>query len=790
MARRGSNTFDAAGNRTRSRGTGSGGFTLIELLVVIIILGILSAVVVFAVRGVGDKGKASATAIDARTLRTAQEAFCAKNGFYGTEQQLLDGRFLSEKSTTHDVTVTSGGQCTGAGVAGATMFTLTCAVDVGCGPSSTPVLGGTLVVNNGTAAPGAALNHAVNTASDVVSNGADMYNGLLRYELDGSLGGDLAQSFTIDNNAPSGANPNCPPVTASATCDATTTVATFVLRPNVKFHGADASKPGDGETLKPSDVEFSFSRAILASHTRTKALNPTLGVTGQLFTTTVPPEAIQTLPPSAGNGGTVIFNLRQVFAPFPFALTVTEAPIISETAYGPCFGNGSIYNSPPTTPICPATISPVGTGPFRFLSLGAEGVRTVKNPDYFRFDGAGNRLPYFDQVFKKVVSGNAATSLEAEAVDVAGVNVADVNRLRNKTGINIAFPRSTNIQTIGLNMTKRQAGSATAAPPPPGGAGAIGLPPAAGGYPVTSPHYGQNKPGSNENAPPHKILGDSRVREAIFKALDRNKMLSDVYFGTGRVADAPIHSSFALPNGGAYQGPQPVPTFDRAAAGALMAAAGWSDTSNPDGFRRALNHPYKNLVDIPNNDPELQVPDGTKLALEYIHATGGEVLAAEIKAQLKTIGIDVTTIAANNGSVVAPRIFNARTFDMGGYSNNNGAEPQFGARRLVHTDQVVQNNSFANASGYKSILMDQLWADASKAPDTATYQAKFLQIQRMILGLGTPGGPALTALELRQKFPVVHVMETVNIRGTLAKCTGFNHGDTGLYMEAAHCKRS
>lgn len=85
--------------------------------------------------------------------------------------------------------------------------------------------------------------------------------------------------------------------------------------------------------------------------------------------------------------------------------------------------------------------------------------------------------------------------------------------------------------------------------------------------------------------------------------------------------------------------------------------------------------------------------------------------------------------------------------------------------------------------------MDQLWLEASKAPDTATYQAKFLQIQRMILGLDTPGGPPLTELEIRQKYPVVHVMETVNIRGTRSNCTGFNHGDTGLYMEAAHCKR-
>ena len=80
-----------------------GGFTLIELLVVIIILGILAAVVVFAVGGVGDKGQSAACVIDTRTIRTAEEAYFANNGAYAAEATLVPS-FMSQASTYHDVT--------------------------------------------------------------------------------------------------------------------------------------------------------------------------------------------------------------------------------------------------------------------------------------------------------------------------------------------------------------------------------------------------------------------------------------------------------------------------------------------------------------------------------------------------------------------------------------------------------------------------------------------------------------------------------------------------------------
>ena len=58
---------------------GQGGFTLIELLVVIAILGILAAVVVFAVGNTTSKAQSKACLIEQRTLKTAVEAYKADN---------------------------------------------------------------------------------------------------------------------------------------------------------------------------------------------------------------------------------------------------------------------------------------------------------------------------------------------------------------------------------------------------------------------------------------------------------------------------------------------------------------------------------------------------------------------------------------------------------------------------------------------------------------------------------------------------------------------------------------
>jgi general secretion pathway protein G len=76
------------------------GFTLVELLIVIVILGILAAVTVFAVRGITDKGQENSCATEKRAIETATEAYFADNGIdAGSMGALVPGYLRTDPST-------------------------------------------------------------------------------------------------------------------------------------------------------------------------------------------------------------------------------------------------------------------------------------------------------------------------------------------------------------------------------------------------------------------------------------------------------------------------------------------------------------------------------------------------------------------------------------------------------------------------------------------------------------------------------------------------------------------
>lgn len=81
-------------NRIHEARRNQAGFTLIELLMVIVILGILSGIVVFAVSGIQDRGALSACKSEVKTIAVAEEANYAQNGSYASLGDLALNGFL------------------------------------------------------------------------------------------------------------------------------------------------------------------------------------------------------------------------------------------------------------------------------------------------------------------------------------------------------------------------------------------------------------------------------------------------------------------------------------------------------------------------------------------------------------------------------------------------------------------------------------------------------------------------------------------------------------------------
>jgi prepilin-type N-terminal cleavage/methylation domain-containing protein len=97
--------------RSTPGGGDDAGFTLIELLIVIVLLGVLSTVVVFAVGGITDRGTTAACRADGRALETAVSAYFAETGLATIEgatgparlQTLVTGGYINRASTKFHV---------------------------------------------------------------------------------------------------------------------------------------------------------------------------------------------------------------------------------------------------------------------------------------------------------------------------------------------------------------------------------------------------------------------------------------------------------------------------------------------------------------------------------------------------------------------------------------------------------------------------------------------------------------------------------------------------------------
>ena len=136
---------------------------------------------------------------------------------------------------------------------------------------------------------------------------------------------------------------------------------------------------------------------------------------------------------------------------------------------------------------------------------------------------------------------------------------------------------------------------------------------------------------------PHPFLSDVRVRQAIRRAIDVDTILNELFFGNGN----PVWTEF-------FRAPYVCdierPSYDPAAAAAILEEAGWTDTDG-DGIREC-------------NGCET-AEDGTVMSMEFvIYAEYGESLELTqqfIAENLRAIGIGTDLLTVEGVVLWAPQ---------------------------------------------------------------------------------------------------------------------------------------
>jgi len=259
----------------------------------------------------------------------------------------------------------------------------------------------------------------------------------------------------------------------------------FHLRHDVKF--------SNGQPLTSADVKFTFD-SIISGAIRT----PKRGAYALVDSITAP------------DPYTVIFHLRAPYASFPLNLTRQAVGVVPQNS-GPGFAQ-----------------HPIGTGPFRFVSLATdENIILDRNPNYF----AG--APSLERIRFRIVPDALVRALELRK----GSGDIEVNSLPPDTVA--ALARDPNLEVT------RSPGTALA---------------------YISFNFDD------------PILAHRRVRQALACATDRQSLITYLLRGYARPAD-----SLLPPNHWAYDGNVAYYDFDPARANSLLDAAGFR--RGADGIR-------------------------------------------------------------------------------------------------------------------------------------------------------------------------------------------------------------
>ncbi|MEZ4726850.1 MAG: peptide ABC transporter substrate-binding protein [Caldilineaceae bacterium] len=218
--------------------------------------------------------------------------------------------------------------------------------------------------------------------------------------------------------------------------------------------------------------------------------------------------------------------------------------------------------------------------------------------------------------------------------------------------------------------------------------------------------------------PPHPILGDLRVRQALSHAIDYDLIVNEINPGV-----SPTASPFAY---GWYQCDiaRPYP-YDVEKAKALLEEAGWVEGS--DGIRVAQGAPY--------------AEDGTRLTLQLNGYTNFQPLTKLEEAlveMFKAVGIEAT-IQNDDFSIIfgsyedgSPRKLG--NFDILVYDASLAIEPHATIANSFHSSAIPspENPAGANYQRWVNAAADAAIEQAGSTVDVAARQAAYCDLASLV----------------------------------------------------------
>lgn len=356
--------------------------------------------------------------------------------------------------------------------------------------------------------------------------------------------------------------------------------------------------------------------------------------------------------------------------------------------------------------------TPMGYGPFTVQEwVAGERIVLVKNPYYFR---ANEGLPRVDQIVYRFVGRDAETSIAALLSGTCDILSQDT----------LLDPGAAAEQPVQLLLDLEQQGQVDA-------------------IISTTPIY-EHLDISLLPADPTlrpDFFGELRMREVIAMCLDREKIVSDLFYGY-----SPIMASYIPREHPLYNPTVRMRTYDPSVARSILYKMGWQDRDR-DGVRESY--------DVAG------IPDGTRLSLRWITSKTfpRPTYVQTLQASLAECGFEVQLeyLAAQDLYAPGPEgPLVGRRFDLASYSWLTALQPP--CELYMSTEIPTPENGWTghNYAGYNNVAYDNACQRAREALPGEPEYIQYHQVAQRIWAEDLPSLPLYMRIKVAASQPGVY----------------------------------